>query len=257
MKKVLLGLVAWVFVFSVHAVSAMYTPSTSLQTKVARVSMVLETVVENDMNWDYQMLINMLKKFESKVAWNEEKEWILETLMSNLTAKMNAEMNTEMDMETETEVEEMQEESNVTTVEAEVTTEMSGDYVGILFSSYSTVLPAEATIVNNWDSIMYGDVKIDLQPESTEYMWVDTYYLLTEKEASYDVDTYTFVMALENNEYLKAEFKQSTSAAIWGLPEFRSATLYGQGEEYLQTEWYTEEYGYLDILEKLEIWVKS
>jgi hypothetical protein len=83
-------------------------------------------------------------------------------------------------------------------------------------------------------------------------MGINVYYLLIPKEQSYGVDTYEFVISLENNEYLHVEYKQSRNAALGNGPEFYSATLLGHGDKYMEEEWYAPESEYIKIIEELE-----
>lgn len=283
MKRLTLLASIWcAFAITLTSVSAMYTPTTALEQKVERVNVAIETIVETKMNGDYNKLILALKTFENKVAWNEMKEWILQELMNHAEMKIQAKLEIEATIEEEeendtedsatedtNEMEMSDEDDNTEEMESddeddtkeEVSVE-GNTYQGVMFNTYKTVLPAEA-IISMTDSTITienfnGTMTLDLQAEASDYMGMDTYYLLTEKEASYDVDTYTFVIPLDNNEILKAEFKQSTSAAIGWLPEFRSATLFGQWDEYSSMQWFAEEDSmYMEILEKLEIGVRT
>lgn len=71
---------------------AAYTPTMQLEKKIDAVSMKLTTIVENQFNWDFNTVLSVLEKFESKVQGNERNEWILETLQANLKSDMKSMM---------------------------------------------------------------------------------------------------------------------------------------------------------------------
>ena len=71
---------------------AAYTPTMQLEEKIDSVAMKLVTIVESKFDWDFDTVLDVLEKFESKVQGNERNEWILETLQTNLKASMKSMM---------------------------------------------------------------------------------------------------------------------------------------------------------------------
>lgn len=82
----------WVLTFS--SVFAIYTPTTVLETKVATVGTILVNIIETKHAGNFDLLLQILQGFESKVAWNEQKEWILESLITHVSTAKNETMNT-------------------------------------------------------------------------------------------------------------------------------------------------------------------
>lgn len=158
---------------------------------------------------------------------------------------MTDENSDDMNLQNEEEEEELSSHQGSENSEAHL-------YNWVFFNTSNAFFPVEALISEGSSSIMYRDKTIDLSSDFTGYMGMNVYYLLIPKEQSYGVDTYEFIISLENDEYLHVEYKQSRNAALGNGPEFHSAILLGQGSEYNELEWYTAESEYIKVIEKLE-----
>lgn len=86
MKKLCISALAlWITISSAFAA---YQPSPAEQSKVDAAGSVLLQIVETKHDGNYELLLWILKSFESKVASSERKTWILETLISLTMDKM-------------------------------------------------------------------------------------------------------------------------------------------------------------------------
>lgn len=86
--------------FSLNSAFATYEPNQALEDKVEQVSVILINIVDAQYDSNYDMLLNLLQWFEAKVAWNEEKERILESLVGHITDKKNMSDNSIIQDET-------------------------------------------------------------------------------------------------------------------------------------------------------------
>ncbi len=97
MKKLLSCLLVLLFSFSV--VLAAYQASPQEELLVDTVSDKISDIIEKKMNWNYKPVLDLLKKFESKVTWNERNEWIIDRLSKSLMQASGMTDEAEMDME--------------------------------------------------------------------------------------------------------------------------------------------------------------
>ena len=94
MKKLLvstLALAMWI-----SSVFGAYSPSMEEQKKVDSVWAVVINLVETKMNGNYDLLISVLKSFIPKVAGDERREWILDTMINLAMEKSGAMMKDDM-----------------------------------------------------------------------------------------------------------------------------------------------------------------
>ncbi len=93
MKKLVISVIALVTWLS--AVFGMYQPSMKESKKVDAAWNVLLQIIETKHDGNYELLLGLLKGFQSRVTWDERKEWILDTLISLTMDKIW--MNNKMD----------------------------------------------------------------------------------------------------------------------------------------------------------------
>lgn len=79
MKKLWLSLLA--MTFGLSASFAAYSPSMSEQKAVDAAGTAIVQIIETKHGGDFDLLLNILLSFESKVVWDERKMWILEHLI--------------------------------------------------------------------------------------------------------------------------------------------------------------------------------
>lgn len=85
-KKLWLSLIAWVFALS--ASFAAYSPSMDESKKVDAAWAALLQIIEVKHDGNYDLLLWLLKSFQAKVAGDERKVWILDTLIALTMDKM-------------------------------------------------------------------------------------------------------------------------------------------------------------------------
>lgn len=89
MKTTLKGILGWIlsWVLTVSTLVAAYQPSIALETKVDQVWDILINIISTKHDGQFDLLLWVLKQFESQVAGNEKKEWILNQLIMKTMKK--------------------------------------------------------------------------------------------------------------------------------------------------------------------------
>jgi len=90
MKK-LFGLLSFLLI-GFGSTMAMYTPTPDLEAKVEKVSVALIQIADTKLDGNYDALLTILKKFQTKVTGNEKKEWIIDSLIWNIMEKTSWDM---------------------------------------------------------------------------------------------------------------------------------------------------------------------
>lgn len=94
MKKLLITAIA--LCMGVNSVFAAYQPSMEETKQVEMAWDLLLQIVETKLNANYELLLGLLNNFQTKVAGDERKEWILETLIWLTNDKMWMQMDDTM-----------------------------------------------------------------------------------------------------------------------------------------------------------------